>query len=340
VQPGAIAVTLSVVIVNYNGQLFLGELLDSLSRQLRRPDEVILVDNASADGSTAYVREHFPGVRVLALMDNLGFAEGNNVGFGHASGDYIAVLNSDTVLDELCIDSLVRALDADERIGVVVPKVYLATHQVGELRVIDCAGAEFNNIGFCWGRGMNQLDRGHYDMITEVPGLTACAAIIRRSALAGEPPFDKRFFMYYEELELSLRVRARGYKIVYVPTAVVHHKRGGSVKRSSTKPQLFTQFYGNRNRVKILATYYPFSLLLANLPLIFLSLLYWNGFFLLNGGFRLCGRAVAEQVQYAIQGLAERSAMDRKPERWLPWMKRHGLHELLAMRSAFATYVS
>lgn len=324
----------SVVIVNYNGQDLLGELFESLAAQTRPADEVIMVDNASYDGSAEFVRKSFPWVKLIVSSTNNGFAEGNNIGTASAQGEYIALLNSDTVVDERWLAELVQMLDGDERIGAAVAKICLdASHT----RIAQ-AGAEFNNLANIWGRGFNQTDNGQFDTPTEVPALTACSVILRRSALEGEPLFDRSFFMYHEELDLSLRLRGRGYQIVYVPTAVVYHKLMQSVKHASNQPRLFQQFYCNRNRIKILAKYYPLSMLLRSLPLIFLSFVYWDAFFLRYGGAALFLRAAWSQLEYALAGLIERSRTDGiKAELWLPWMKHHGLREILALKSPIHT---
>src|SRR5688572_32996691 len=102
-----------------------------------------MVDNASRDGSPDYVREHFPWVKVISSATNVGFAEGNNIGFHNAQGEYVALLNNDTRVDQGWLSELVRALDEDERVGAVVSKIYLTA----EKPTIDCAGAEFNNLG-------------------------------------------------------------------------------------------------------------------------------------------------------------------------------------------------
>lgn len=320
----------SVIIVNYNGRHLLGALLESLAHQTLPADEIILVDNASVDGSVDYMRQHFPQVTVVPMPTNTGFAGGNNVGFAKAHGEYIALLNSDTVVDERWLVELVRTLDADERIGAAVPKIYLASAYPR----IAQAGAEFNNLGNIWGRGFNQLDEGQFDTVMEVPALTGCSAIVRRQALRGELLFDQGFFMYHEELDLTFRLRSRGYTIIYVPTSVVHHKLMQAVKQTSRRPRLYQQFYCNRNRVKLLAKYYPLSVLIPSLPLIFLSLIYWNWFFLRKAGIVFFLRAVSGQVRYALQGLNERlRGRGVAAEKWLPWMKSQGLREVLAMRS-------
>jgi len=314
----------------------LAELFESLAGQSRQPDELIMVDNASSDGSLEYVRENFPWIKVVESPVNVGFAEGNNLGLEQAQGEYIALLNNDTVVEKNWLAELVRTLDQNERAGAAVSKILLAA----ETPMIDCAGAEFNNLGFSWGRGSNQLDRGQFDSPSESASLTACAALIRRSALKGQPLFDRSFFMYYEEFDLALRLRGHGYTILYVPTSVVRHKRSQAVRGATTKAILFQQFYGNRNRIKIVMKYYPASVLLRNLPLVFLSLAYWDWRFLLDGGPLLFLRAVGGQIRYGIEGLIARIRGDSaKAEKWLPWMTNQNLREVLALKSALGKYV-
>ncbi|MBV9599689.1 MAG: glycosyltransferase family 2 protein [Chloroflexi bacterium] len=329
---------MSVIIVNWNGRQFIGELLDSLSRQSVHIDETIVVDNASSDGSTEFLERHFPRLTLVPLSKNVGFAQGNNVAFKYSRGEYVAFLNSDTVLSSDCLFELVRLLDSDPHTGAVVPKIY-QMDRGGDTALIECAGAEFNNLGFCWGRGAGQRDGPRFGTARQVPALTACATVVRRNALNGEPPFDAKLFMYYEELDLSLRLRGRGYKIMYAPSAVVWHRRGGSVKQATQTPVLFTQFYGNRNRVKILSKYYPLRLLIRNLPLILMSLAYWDIFILRRGGAGLFIRALSDQIRFACQGAAERRrGTGVRSERWLPRMTRHGLADVLALRPATRTY--
>jgi GT2 family glycosyltransferase len=326
----------SIIIVNYNGRHVLGELFESLDRQTCPAEEVIMVDNASTDGSVDFVKERFPWVQIIVSPMNVGFAEGNNIGFANARSEYIALLNNDTVVDEGWLGELVRTLDGDKRAGAAVSKIYLAADNP----IIDCAGAEFNNLGLVWGRGANQADRGQFDIKCESPSLTACAALLRRSALEGAPLFDRELFMYYEEFDLALRLRGNGHTIVYIPTSVVHHKRSQSVKGLAKKAVLFQQFYGNRNRIKIVMKYYPPMVLLRSMPLILLSLGYWNWRFLRDGGPRLFLRALVAQTQYAIQGLFERLRGNTvSPEKWLPWMKHQNLREVLALKSDLGAYV-
>src|SRR6185369_7711404 len=99
-------------------------------------------------------------------------------------------------------------LDANPHVGAAVPKIYR-----GRSGRIEQVGAVFNNLANIWGRGFNEVDSGQYDHVVEVPAVTACAAVIRRRALEGETLFDPTFFMYHEELDLSIRLRGHGYAI-------------------------------------------------------------------------------------------------------------------------------
>jgi GT2 family glycosyltransferase len=232
---------------------------------------------------------------------------------------------------------MVRPLDESGRVGATVAKIYLA----GSERVIDSAGADFNNLGFCWGRGTNQRDQGQYDSGGEVPAATACGMVVRRRALGDELLFDPMLFMYYEEFDLSLRIRGRGYAIVYVPAAIVYHRRSATVQRVARQPLLFRQFYGNRNRLKILAKYYPPLLLVRNLPLICLSLLYWHWMFLRREGVVFLLRALAAQARFALDGLRERARADGvDPRLWLPWMTQHRLRDLWTLKVVLGAHVS
>jgi GT2 family glycosyltransferase len=322
--------TISTIIVNYNGCNSLGELLDSMKRQTRAVDEVIVVDNASEDQSADFVEQQYPWARVLRLPANTGFAQGSNIGAAAARGDYLLLVNSDASLDPDAVAELSSMLDRDPTVVAVVPKIYRADQE----RTLEQAGAEFNNLGHCWTRGFNEVDSGQFDDAVEVPALTACCVMIRHEALGASALFDPTFFMYYEELDLTLRLRGRGWRIVYVPTAVCRHKGMQSVRKVTPQPALFQQFFCNRNRLKIVFKYYPWGVILRSLPLLMLSVGYWNAKFLVNSGLGLFLRAIASQVRYGTRGIAERrTAADADPRQWLPWMTWHGLAEIQALRA-------
>lgn len=329
VKNSASAPFINIVIVNYNGKRFLGECLASLkgSDYPRDRFEVIFVDNASKDESVKYVKKAFPWVRILALDKNYGFAEGNNRGVQLAGGDFIFLLNSDTVVESTCISKLVKTMENDTAIGCCVPKIYF--YDTPE--VLDSAGSAFDNLGFCWSLRFRQEDLKEDNEVKEVPMATACALLFRRLILSQTYLFDPSFFMAYEELDFNLRVRELGYKIKLVPTASIYHRFSASQQTYfSTQPTIFKQFNSNRNRAKILTKYYPARILLANAPMICLSFLYWDLFILKHGGFLKFFQSIGAQLSFATSGLIERwQRKGSHPERWTKFMRHRSLRELI-----------
>lgn len=307
---------ISLITVNYNTRECLDELLASIRNQTRQPDEVILVDNGSSDGSVEFLSQAHGWVKVVPLPTNRGFAAGANAGVNAATGDLIALVNSDVVLDERWLEKLNEALERDPTVGAVVPKVYW----YGSDRVLEQAGADFNNVGHSWTRGYGERDEGQFDSASEVAALCATAPLIRRSVLGGEPLFDSDFFMYCEEFDLSLRLRGKGWKILYVPDAVCWHHGGYSANRNP-QAELVQQIFCNQYRMKILGKYYPARLLFGNAPLIVASVAYWDAVFLRRLGMRTFARAVGSQFRFLIAGLRERhKARTINSNRWLSWM--------------------
>jgi GT2 family glycosyltransferase len=324
--------TVSILVVNYNGRAFVGDLLASLARQTLAVDEVVVLDNASTDGSADYLRARFPWVKLICSTVNTGFAQGNNLALAHARGEYVALLNPDTVVAADCLAELVRVLESDDRIAVTTARILRPDRSPP----LESAGAQFNNLGYYVSRYLHEANRLEFERPTTVAAMSACAMLLRRSALGGEALFDPDFFLCGEELELSLRLLARGYRIVAVPTARVEHRGSLSVRTVTRKSVLFHHFYFQRNRIKVLTKYYPVGVLLRGLPLILASLVYWNGRFLLNGGPRLLARALATQADYARRGLAERRSHGVDARGWLPWMSHHGLRDMLRLRAVLA----
>jgi GT2 family glycosyltransferase len=153
----------SVVVLNWNGSQVVDQCLRSLHQQTYRNLEIILVDNASTDGSMEGVRDRFPDVKLIVNERNLGFAGGNNVGIRASSGRYIMVLNNDTRLDSKCVEELKRGIEKDERYGACASKILLEF----EDHLIDAAGIAICPDGLSIGRG--RLEKGdRYDGEMEV----------------------------------------------------------------------------------------------------------------------------------------------------------------------------
>jgi GT2 family glycosyltransferase len=253
----------SVVVPNWNGERWLPGCIESLDRQAERPDEVIVVDNGSTDGSVALLRDRYPHVIVLELHANTGFAHAANRGIAAAQGELVALVNTDV---ELAVDWLARmvgALTADAGAASVACKL-LDLRDSG--RVYD-AGDILRRDGACEQRGRFEIDDGTYDTPGEVFGACAGAALYRRRAVLDAGGFDERFFAYLEDVDLALRLRLAGWRCRYEP-AVALHAGGGS---SDRHPQML-DFLVQRNTLVLVAKWFP----LRWLPQVIYRQLAWS----------------------------------------------------------------
>lgn len=330
-------VSVSVVVVNFNAKDVVRDCLSSVENQTYKPLEVVFVDNGSSDGSSDFIEKEFPWVRLIRLSKNLGFAEGSNIGFSKSVGDFVALLNVDTVVECDWIERLLSTVRTNSETGIVVPKIY----RYGTDKIFDCFGAVYNSTGHCYGMGYGQKDSGQFDGWKFVPAASACSMLIRREAIDRTYLFGNHFFMYYEEFDLSIRIRQLGYKIAACPSAVVYHHGSYSVSslRESGKDQLlFKQFLGNRNRVEILAHYYPWRTIVGNVHLITLSFIFWGAYFLCRGGPILSIRFLLACTVSLARGLLARfhSSRGTASDEWVRDIKITNLIELLR----FGEYVS
>lgn len=248
---------LSVIIPNWNGKVFLSECLDSLRAQTFRDFEVILVDNGSTDGSVEFARERYGDfIRIICNPKNLGYTGGNNVGIRSARGQYIVLLNNDTVVESTWLEALAKAIGPDPRVGMWGSKVlsYFRRTQieaVGELIYWD---------GLNRARGQYERDRGQYDRAEEIIFPPGCGGMYRKTVFDEIGLFDEDFFAYGDDAEIGLRARLAGYSCQYVPTAVLYHKSSGSTGQYSP----FKAFYVERNRLWISVKYFPIPLLILS----------------------------------------------------------------------------
>jgi len=215
----------SVILVNYNGERLLADCLNSLETQTFRDFEVVFVDNGSHDRSVAVARELCPGLKLVALPGNAGFAGGNNAGLRAAAGEYIVALNNDTRCDPHFLQELVRVADAYPEAGSVAPKILNFFERT---RIDSVGGLLLGPDGIAIGRGRNTVDGGQFDGLGEILMPSGCAALYRRALLDAVGFFDDRFFAYCEDSDLGLRAIWAGWKAWSAPGAVVYHKYSAS----------------------------------------------------------------------------------------------------------------
>lgn len=358
----SVAGLVSILIVNFNGRHHFDELFASLSNNSYEKYEIIVVDNASTDGSVAFIRQRMPSAKIIELDVNVGFAEANNIGAEAARGEYICLLNNDTRVAPDFLSELVNCLKGDGRIAAAAPKLRFWAQFVsldldlepgrellldvsalerstpeyvkhfflsgcseplrdGDLRlrklsrsvrilvpfdaargeiglrvksegdgvsvaaragsaepkpfaipadqwttlqldltaandspswIINNAGSEITNHGVVRDIGFSHPDDGAYDEPSFVDALCGCVTLIRRDALKNQPIFAGRFFAYYEDMDLSLRLRRSGFSLAYCPTSVVYHKHASSSGENSP----FFRYYVNRNRILFYALHF------------------------------------------------------------------------------------
>lgn len=218
-----------VVIVAWNAAAYLPACLTSLRSLERPPESVVVVDNASGDGTAALVRERFPEVRLLEPGANVGFCRGNNLGIAATDSPYVLVLNPDTRLEPRFLEEALPAFD-DPDVGIVAGKLLRF-----DGATLDSAGQELARSRQPRDRGYGRPDRGEFDRDEEVFGACGAAALYRRAMLAGivDPGgqyFDESFFAFYEDLDLAWRARRLGWTAAYRHRAVGYHARGATAR--------------------------------------------------------------------------------------------------------------
>jgi GT2 family glycosyltransferase len=257
-NPAGAPPDISVVVVNWNRRKLLRACLESLAAQRGAQFEVIVVDNASGDGSAEMAREEF-GARVIANTENLGFCAANNQAFAVARGQFIALLNNDAEAEPDFLAALRRAFNAPD-IGMAAAKVLVYE----DPRRIDKVGHLIYPDGQNRGRGTGEIDNGQYGRAEDCLWPDGCAAMYRKAMLDAIGGFDEDLFMFGDDAELGLRARIAGWRCRYVPDSVVRHQRGASLDAGSTK----RIFLIERNRVLLATKLFPWRLLWLN-PLYF-----------------------------------------------------------------------
>jgi hypothetical protein len=251
---------LSIIIVSWNVR----DLLAACLASLPRGPQVIVVDNASADGSAEMVATRFPDACLLANTENRGFTGGNYDGLKRASGSYVLFLNPDTVADEDALPLMFDYMDAHPDVGVVGPQLRYAdgTLQSSRRRFPTLAMAllESTPLAWHWPPSRNPWARRYHmeDLPAageqEVDWLVGAALMTRREVLDQVGGFDEGYFMYSEELDWQRRVKQAGWKVVYLADAIITHYEGKSseqvvaarhIRFNRSKVRYFEQHHGS-----------------------------------------------------------------------------------------------
>ncbi len=216
----------AIIIVNWNGKADTLECLASLGQDIYPNKQIIVVDNGSADDSAPIIRAAYPAVTLLETGANLGFTGGNNAGINHALAqgtDYVFLLNNDTTVEPDALGALVEAAEADPRYGLLTPIIYY-------FDTPDEAWFAGSKMDLTRGAAYHDNSRvpARTERPCEIPWASGCAMLVRAELIQQLGGFDDRYFLNWEDVDLSLRVRKMGKTIGLVPAAKIYHKVGRS----------------------------------------------------------------------------------------------------------------
>lgn len=238
------ALTLSVIIVSWNVRDLLRDCLRSVIQGLSPavPHEIIVVDNASTDGSAAMVRAEFPTVTLLVNAENLGFARANNRGLCVSRGRYVVLLNSDTVVPAPALEALVAFMDAHPDAGAVGPRLLRPD---GSVQPYAFGGDP--TLGYLLRRGIRRLLFGRplHDWATEdvrpVDWVSGACLMVRREAIEQAGLLDENIFMYFEDNDWCLRIRRAGWRVYYDPQVAITHIGGQGLVRNPAAARAYRE---------------------------------------------------------------------------------------------------
>lgn len=251
-----------ISVLNFNGSNNTLECIESLKKINTSGFKltILVIDNGSSE-KLNLKSESFGEITIEVIKNerNLGFSGGHNVGIRHAlkaDADYVVILNNDTYVDENFIVELLKAAERDNKIGVLSPKIYFAPgfeyhknrYSKKDLgKVFWYAGGEMdwaNVIGHH--RGVDEVDKDQFDKTAETELATGCCMLIKREVFDKVGMFDDKYFLYYEDADLSVRAKKNSFKIIFVPSSIIWHKNAGSGGGSGSVLQ---DYYITRNRL-------------------------------------------------------------------------------------------
>ncbi len=254
-------VHVAIIIVHYNNDQDTRACLDSLRKIKRKSYTVstVVVDNGSKD-ALIIPQKQLPKNTVIVRSDtNLGFTDGNNLGIEYVARekkpDYILILNNDTTQDEEFLTKLIACAESSEKVGMITPKIYFAPgneyhhasytpSQKGKVLWYAGGSIDWANLD-AFHRGVDELDRGHFDQAQETDFATGCCVLMPYSVIEKVGVLEGKYFLYLEDVDWSIRVRQAGFKVLYAPDAKVWHANASSSGGAGSE---LNRYYQTRNR--------------------------------------------------------------------------------------------
>lgn len=238
----------TAIVINYNGAQTIGRCLESISAQTFPVSVTIVVDNSSSDESIRIVEREHARVKVIKNETNLGWGVGCNVGMGACDSEFVLILNNDAYMDERCVETMVRKLRDDTRVGSVASRILLW----GQPDTIEAAGVAIFPDGSSLGRGRLSKSESYVDEC-EVFCANDCCCMYRLRMLLDIGPYDPDFFIYCDETDMGWRQQLAGWRCLYVPEAIAYHAHS----RAAGSYTDFKLYHVERNRMYICLKYFP-----------------------------------------------------------------------------------
>jgi len=245
---------ISIITINWNSTAVTCDFLRSINEQNTYSNiEVIVVDNASKENPTAAFLSVYPSVKIICNDSNLGFSGGNNAGIRAAKGDYLFIVNNDTEFTSGLLEGLLEIFEQHPEAGVACPKF----HYFFEKGTIEYAG--YNPVNILTGRnsmiGSRQKDEGQFNEVKETEYAHGGGMLVPRKVIDEVGLMPEEFFLYYEELDWSVQIRRKGFKIYFQPKSLIYHKESMTTGKMSP----LKTFYLTRNRILFMRRNVPLA---------------------------------------------------------------------------------
>ena len=234
-------IEISIITINYNGLEDTCALIESIP--FNENMEVIVVDNASNNQEAEIISQRYPQIKVIRSDQNLGFAGGNNLGIQASTGNYIFLVNNDTIFKDFNIQALIDRLESSPKIGVVCPKIRFAwgNHPIQFTGYTPLSKITIRNKAI----GFGEKDQGQYDFPHTSPYAHGAAMMLKREVIDRVGLMPECFFLYYEEIDWSMMITRAGYEIWYEPECTIYHKESQATGQNSS----LRTYYITRNRL-------------------------------------------------------------------------------------------
>jgi len=224
----------TIIVVNHNGGNLVNDCVKSIL-SFTRNYELLIVDNASVDGSPEELGQLYPNAKIITNQTNLGFATANNIGIRESKGEYIVLMNPDVILTSDWLERLSDCVQKDPAIGIATPKLFRYDGRIDSTgHVFSFSRLEVKN------RGEEEVDNGQYDEFTNLLSCDFACCLIKRELIVKIGLLDERIFLDHEDVDYCLRAGIAGWRVVYCPSSIVYHRRGGqalNVRKRSRKFQ-------------------------------------------------------------------------------------------------------